>query len=359
MLGVQPTTTQTLLLQAVLNEGDAVIKAWQLWQNQVDIQTLEPASQRLLPLLYHKLKQCQVKDSLMSIYKGIHHHTWYKNQLALPQMLSIIKALQIKDIPTIALKGVALALYYYPEPGLRPMSDFDIMVPTKDAANAISTLESLGWQGKLRAPHSQNFVKALSECDLHWHLMLAGCELKAEQDFWEMAQPVNYRGVEFKLLSPTDLLFHVCVHGAAWSMFSRLSWIVDAMTILRQVKEIDWPRLVSQAEKRQVVLSLANSLDYLRTNFAAPIPTKVVTQLQTIPVGRAEKWDYLASICPTDKRSPLMAFWVCYREYRQDASSQDLLPSLAGFVKFLQARWQVKEITRLPLQIVEEIRKRS
>jgi len=45
--------------------------------------------------------------------------------------------------------------------------------------------------------------------------------------------------------SVTDLLFHVCVHGARWSRAGSVMWVPDCMRLLGHAPaEVDWPGLV-------------------------------------------------------------------------------------------------------------------
>jgi len=60
-------------------------------------------------------------------------------------MSDVLVSFHRAGIQTILLKGAALILLHYKDPGLRPMVDFDILVPAGKAAAAIKVLTELGW----------------------------------------------------------------------------------------------------------------------------------------------------------------------------------------------------------------------
>ena len=127
----------------------------------------------------------------------------------------------------MVLKGTPLALEYYDNPGLRFVSDVDVMVPHAAAARSLDLLASEGWQRAsaiprhrlFRARHSENLHHAeYGNLDLHWRLsmplVVASNGEASEADFWEAAEPVEVSGVPTQMPCPEDLLLHVCVHGA-------------------------------------------------------------------------------------------------------------------------------------------------
>jgi hypothetical protein len=80
--------------------------------------------------------------------------------------------------------------------------------------------------------------------------------------------------------SVTDLLFHVCVHGARWSRAGSVMWVPDCMRLLGHAPaEVDWPGLVREAVGRHLQLPVRETLRFLREAFAAPIPDDVLASL--------------------------------------------------------------------------------
>ena len=112
----------------------------------------------------------------------------------------------------------------------------------------------------------------------------------ADAPFWAASQPFALSGREYQTLCPTDMLLHVCFHGARWNVTPPLRWIADAMMILsRAGEEIDWLRLLELARERRLSLMLRETLGYLHRTFAAPVPPFVLATLGVTPVSRGER----------------------------------------------------------------------
>src|SRR5262249_12819312 len=80
--------------------------------------------------------------------------------------------------------------------------------------------------------------------------------------------------------SATDLLFHVCVHGARWSRAMSIAWAADAMRLLGSGGEpIDWALLVAEARARWLQVPLGETLRFLRDALRAPVPPETIAAL--------------------------------------------------------------------------------
>jgi len=88
-------------------------------------------------------------------------------------------------IPAMPLKGLAVAPLYYGGFAFRPMSDFDLLVPTASAGEAARILVDAGWHSPYQqflgteaywsTRYSAQFHSADGdEFDLHWHLLPQG-----------------------------------------------------------------------------------------------------------------------------------------------------------------------------------------
>jgi hypothetical protein len=77
------------------------------------------------------------------LYVYLRHR--HANQVRTRVLHDVLAAYQAAGIPALVLKGAALFHLVYPEPGLRPMSDLDILVPESEAWRAQRTLAELGF----------------------------------------------------------------------------------------------------------------------------------------------------------------------------------------------------------------------
>ena len=64
--GCWPTAGQELLLRACLIPGDGAAGAFREWKAASDVNTVDPGSYRLFPLLYKNLQTAGIDDPLRS-----------------------------------------------------------------------------------------------------------------------------------------------------------------------------------------------------------------------------------------------------------------------------------------------------
>jgi len=356
---VWPNPTQQLLLQAALLPAEAARPAWQAWRAAVDPQRLDAGSHRLLPLLFRNLRACGLadpSDPSLPYYKTVYRQTWYKNNTLFYQMSGVLTALRAAGLDTLVLKGAPLAIQYYQDIGLRPMTDFDLLVRTADMARAVTALAEHGWHFEDHAPippgyldiqQAGTFVHADGRhFDLHWHVLWDHTTPEADFAFWEQAVPLEVQHLPTLALGPTDQLLHVCVHGVRYDPTPPLRWLADAMQIFKQAEaQIDWARLVAQAETRRLVLPLRDALGLLDSLLHAPIPAAALTALRALPVSDQERRYYRARL----RRPGLLGYFPLeWERYQALASRARERATLGGFGHYLRLSWRLGHPAELP-----------
>lgn len=346
--GFRPLPDQELLLRAALLPGSEAREAWQDWRGRVDFEALDPGSFRLLPLVLHNLQGQLAEEPLLPRLKGIHRHFWYRNQLFLHQMGEVLEALEGAGVACLVLKGAALATRYYPAPALRPMADLDLLIRPADLPRALGCLREGAWEPIYfgdYAPLTPSYLSYATahgfrqagerELDLHWQL-LSGCPgAGCDDGFWERAVPLTLQGRSGRTLDATDLLFHVCVHGAAWNPLPALRWVADAWMILRQGSP-DWQRLLAEARRHQVLPALRETLGYLAATFRAPVPETFLRELQREPVPAAQEREFAAEQIPLHQRGAGLELWLAYRRYRRWVSREKVPAGPVSYLRVLQ-----------------------
>jgi hypothetical protein len=270
-----PSAAQRLLLMAALKDGAAAVDAWRAWVRAIAFDEMDGASQRLIPLLARNLARLGVDHPDAGRMRGIHRYWWSRNQILLRKLGEIVAALRAAGIDPMVLKGVPLALRYYDDIGLRPMSDVDLLVPTATADRALAVMEAGGW--RVNDPvwvfrrdrrvdvHAHPGVGLVApdhtECDLHWHVLHDCCWDDADASFWQHATTVAWQGQSYRVPASTDLLLHVIVHGASFNLMPPIRWIADAAHVMRRAPaEIDWDRLVAHASRRWLTVVVREAL---------------------------------------------------------------------------------------------------
>jgi hypothetical protein len=363
------TAPQELLLRASILKTPEAVSAWKAFKESVELDSIDTASLRMLPLLYRNLIFHGVEDPEMDRLKGVYRLTWYKNQMLFHRMQSVLAIFHKANIRTMILKGAALSLTFYKDRGVRPMADFDVMVTAKDLQPAIGLLNNAGWKAfetrplnsltlKVRHAHSFRDDKS-NQFDLHWHLLPEFCTEDCDNDFWDKAVAFNFDGILISTLCVTDHLFHVLVHGVGWSAVSSMRWVADAAVIISEAgPSIDWSRLVKLARERSLSLSLKSSLNYLRQFLGISVPEEVLGELEATPVSEFEVKAFYAKINGNRFTGMLLSDFFRYLIYAHPESNINFWDRTVIFTQFLRYYWGKDSFWQLPGPMILKMRRR-
>jgi len=187
-----------------------------------------------------------------------------RNILLFEELGEILRALRTTGIPVILLKGACLAEAVYGDSALRPMGDLDLLVKPTDLIEAVRTLRAMGYESDMPFdPVASQFgfqdMPAMRSArgvlvEVHWTLVTPLCNAnireKELEEIWSRAVPAILAGAETRMLSPTDLLLHLCMHMSVHHRFADISLrnLVDVAEVCRHYKsEIVWPEFVARA----------------------------------------------------------------------------------------------------------------
>ena len=115
------------------------------WAEDAKPENIGPGEIRLLAAAYRPLNGLGLELPLMDVAKGVYRRTWYVNNVGVPRNAELIGALRDAGIPSLVLKGFALAAVHYRDLGARPMEDCDLLVRPEQFAGAASVVQSLGY----------------------------------------------------------------------------------------------------------------------------------------------------------------------------------------------------------------------
>jgi len=251
-----------------------------------------PATRQLLPLLARALVDARVEDPVVPQLMHTARQAWFENQLTFERLGAALEILDSADVPTMALKGVPLALTCYADPSLRPMGDFDLLVHPGHAATAVAALRRAEWP--IEWELDPDFVARTSEVpcwspdghavlDLHWRLVpwVTGSWTDDDPALWREAVPLTVD--ERATLAPADhdLLLHVILHAfrSGWRHVPR--WVPDVVTLVRSASHtLDWDRFVDRVLRGRLAVPVADALGYVTTTFDAPVPDDVERALR-------------------------------------------------------------------------------
>lgn len=172
----------------------------------------------------------------------------------------------------VVLKGPALSARY-PEVGLRPMDDIDLLLPRRFHAAALGALQRAGWDVVRRSARDR-YDTVLRHPDvpalvleLHYGLDAwyeRATALDAEE-LWRRRVEIDCLGTPaFGLPLPEELVM-LCTHAAKpFHCFTRLVWIADLAMVLGQRAEagldVDWSAVHAVARAGRCTTQVAAAL---------------------------------------------------------------------------------------------------
>jgi len=300
----------------------------------------------LLPLVYRRWPA--LEDQLVELGRRAYFATWKRNRQRMEQLAVIAARFQEDGIRWMALKGAALTVRQYADLGLRAMADLDILIRAEDLGRAILLLSRAGYRAEenatpdailrqARVRHAWQFFGPPDwNVDLHWRPVNRCYSPEVTRLFWEGAEAVRFGDQAMLVPSPSDQLFHVCVHGLQWDWTRKIRWIGDALSILRE--PIDWERACRLAEAARMPFRLANALAFLRERFQAPIPPDLAERL----IRASAKWEYgeyrlLLKPCPLGVYDSLAWHAYHFRRVRQFDKGWRRAPLAIGLPQYLAA----------------------
>lgn len=361
ILGNRPTAEQLLVLHAALDRPELAATAWRRWRAAVEFDDVDHGSARLLPLVYRNLGPDAFDAEVAGRLKGLYRRAWSQNQLIFKRAAEAIAVLEAAGIETLVTKGASLAVLSYGDVGVRPMDDVDVLVPIERTADAIEALGAAGWTPDHEDPaawtqvhHSLGFAgPGRGNVDLHWFALW---QPACDEALWAASVPLELAGAATRAPCPADQLLLACVHGTPWSPLPPFRWIADAVTVIRSADDdLDWERLVSEAERRRLTVATAAALAYLREEFAAPVPADAVERLAAIPTSRHERAAFAAA-CRSD--SPVRTLRMAWDRYRRLRDLDTGAPRPRGFWDFARRFWGLDSVWRLPLHAVGSLSRR-
>ncbi len=323
---------------------------------------------QFLPLLYRRWPLRQ--DAILIAGKKAYLTIWRQNQDRMLHLTSLLEGFQELGIPCLVLKGAALILAHYRDPGLRGMRDFDLLIHERNLEAAIVHLTRAGYTAerqlqtsaileRARVGHAWQFsLGAEQSCDLHWRPVVRCYSPEVARLFWEGARTAVLDRAPALVPSPTDQLFHVCAHGLQWDWIPQIRWIADAVTVLRE--PIDWDRVARLAEESCMRVRLARALGYLRLHFNAPVPESLPERLER-SAPDWERREYRLLLKP----SPLGLFdsvsWHAHhlRRIRPFDAEWSAAPAWLGFPQYLKTFLNARSLPELLRKLWPELRMRK
>jgi hypothetical protein len=195
------------------------------------------------------------------------------------------------------IKGAALALTLYSDPGLRPMGDLDLLLRPEGMAHGLSNLRELGYRPmfpEIAPGWNENVGHAVTLrggphdrvlVDVHSRLVAGSADWRSPSLawLWDRMEPWNPPSPLAGAygLSPTAQLLYLAAHlvlqhGEAEA---RLNWYYDLHLLAKEPKRVDWDELLRRAQELRWAAAVRVALEGCQRQLGTPLPDGLVEEL--------------------------------------------------------------------------------
>ncbi|MGE3074358.1 MAG: nucleotidyltransferase family protein [Dehalococcoidia bacterium] len=362
-----PTPIQAAALGAALLPGEGAFAAYDELRALTDnLDHMDAATFRMLPMVYRNLKALGVDDERLATLKGIYRQSWYRNRISVGSAMRAVTVLRANGVEPVALKGLGLIASAYREAALRPMHDVDLLIAPGSYRASVDALVDAGWK-PLRGDRADFFRRvrvfhALPlagpdgiEVDLHRRMLEENCFPGADEHALARTRCFEIGDDTVTTLAPEDHVINACVHGVRWDPVPALRWVLDVVVAVRSAGEnFDWNYLVEEARNRRITLALAGALEFARS-YESSIPEVVLEQLAAIPADKLERFDFRVQQGGNGLGTQVARYFT---RYGRLASGRGVLRKVTEFPTYLECMWELDSPSAVPRDGISRIWRR-
>ena len=257
------------------------------------------------PLFYNGLSQMGrtrpdekvVPEKILEELKRLHEHSRTRNERLFQVIHDVGKTFEEAGLEVMGLKDTQLAWEVYPEIGLRPMGDIDLLIHPENYQDVAKALGTLGFE-PIQAydlSYTVNYAWGLAFrrpwdgvwLDLQWNVLQREFDVHSEGNFnfqmermWSNARAIFVKGTEIKVPNPEDMLFHLCLHLEG-HVYAELILFCDIAEMVQAYQgRLNWTTLIEMARKYSSESSVYYVLLLTNRLFQTPIPAYVFEELK-------------------------------------------------------------------------------
>jgi hypothetical protein len=331
---MSPTAGERLLDWLALSSARCRPDPTELTAAEWDELLAHACGHRVAPQLFRRLVAAAASQP---VPRGVLQCLWLlvadqrqDTERAQRELTAALRALRAAGITPALLKGTHLASIVYPEPLLRPMGDFDLLIRAAELTAAEQALCAIGYTS-LRTESMEEACasqlhppplirKGRYPIELHWTLANPSDGVAVDLDgLWSRAQPATVYGEPALVLAPEDALLHVCLHAAILHLFDHgLRPLLDVVALLdRHGASLDWATVADRSRAWGVKRSVYLLLELARQDGGAAVPESVLARLQpegvpaaVIDAARARLLELPGELPGFGSTRTLAAAWV-------------------------------------------------
>ena len=272
----------------------------------------------ILPLVYLYVSQSGAASVPAPIFRAI-CDAWRagaaRNMHLTAELIRIMDALLADGIKAVPFKGPTLAALAYGKLSLRESWDLDIFVEQSRVWDARETLARCGYSATLPADACEHSLLRTGKditlvhsatgvtIELHWAFTSRefSCHFD-NQIVWRRVGMIDFAGRSIAAFHVEDLALILSIHGAR-HCWDQLKWLADLAALSTAHVEINWHRVVEQAESIGCRRILFVALLLVREVLNTPIPDPVLARARRDRTATALAADAVHLISQNRSRS--------------------------------------------------------
>lgn len=224
-------------------------------------------------------------------------------------------------LPTVVLKGAAVADTFYPERSWRSYGDLDLLVSAADWRRACEVLAGLGFRRIIPEPRpgfDERFGKGASfedarklQVDLHRTLSMGPFGLWIDpKALLEGTTMFPMKDASLRRLDDANALIHACIHAALGRQYPQLVPLRDVLQMAWSGR-VDWELFSGRMLAWRLTAPVSHAMRTASATLDVPLPDDVKDVLRT-PVGAIERRALRAYTTDRKRRGgpELSALWA-------------------------------------------------
>jgi len=206
----------------------------------------------------------------------------------------LLELLAAARVPSILIKGVALAYTCYQEPSHRPHVDIDLLIRQEHGEVVRRIMEHAGYIAPNRVDgervmHQFQYTRRLqngADCEYDFHWQVANPELFAHvltfEELEMSARPIPALSEHARAPGDLQSLFLACIHRVAHHYDDdSLVWLYDIHLLSPRLRDDDWDRFVELAQRTSTRTICAHGLRAAADAFGTALPPSILARLST------------------------------------------------------------------------------
>ena len=251
----------------------------------------EVGSEGMAPLLYRRLTKDKDYSSwpaeLLSRLRNIAVQQAALELLLEIDLQKVLDGMAGIEVKPLLLKGAALSHTLYPEPGLRPRCDADLLIPPSARKKVAILMEQLGYKGlhegaadyiNSQMSYSRKGKRKYSFCyDIHWQVSNSNRDFSrkfGDDRLFSGSITIPSLGANARTLNNVDALLFACFHRAGHFSHSgdRLIWLYDIHLLCQALTEEQISTFYDKARELEIVTLCVDAITTAKSWFNTMLP---------------------------------------------------------------------------------------